>query len=141
MQRLASFLEWCKEQGIEWGSIQVAAVAQGGRGIIASNDVAADQLVLSVPACALLSSCTAKADARFITKLKGQDAQQSFWALPDDQQLAVYLLHLCACEHSVWSEYISTMPHQYTILAAFSAKAGQALQACSLPCLSLQSLW
>lgn len=65
-----SYLEWCKQHGISMHGVQPAYVAEGWRGVVATEDLSPGHIVMRVPQSMLMSSLTANQDAALPTTLQ-----------------------------------------------------------------------
>ncbi len=102
--------------------MQLAEVAEGWRGCVALEPVAAGAVLLSVPAHLLMTCVSARrADARF------EDAART---LRPAALLALHLLHEAhKGAASRWHAYVRTLPRLYTDGGGFSGAEAAALQA------------
>jgi hypothetical protein len=112
---------WACREGVAFAGVEVAQVEVGWRGCCANRDVAAGDLLLSVPARLLLTCTSARRDARLAAAAR---------TLRPDALLAVHLLHeVSKGAASRWHAYLRTLPRKFTDGGGFTAEEAAALQA------------
>lgn len=64
-----AFLAWCREQGISLHGVAPGFVAQGWRGVVATQHVPAGAVVMRVPERLLMSALSARRDPQLAAVL------------------------------------------------------------------------
>ncbi|KAL4859129.1 Protein SET DOMAIN GROUP 40 [Chlorella vulgaris] len=120
-------LAWCSAGGLRCHGVKAAFVAEGWRGVVAVQDIAAGMCVLRVPRRLLMSVESARRDPEMQAALEQADPQH---LLSSEQVLAAHLLHEAAkAPASFWHPYIRSLPPSYTTAACLSEAEVAALQA------------
>jgi hypothetical protein len=118
-----AFFKFCIAHGLKFGDIRAVFVPSGWRGVIATQDIAANTCALRVPRNILLSCETASLDAELAAVMKTCPPLSSL------SLLAVHLLHeLSKGSASLWAEYLRSLPPTYTTAISLSATEAAALQ-------------
>ena len=124
----SELLEWASAHGIVTDGVSPAAVAEGGRGLVATRDLAPGVCILHVPQRLLMSAHSARQDPAMAAALaqlgSGGDT------LSSEQLLAVHLLQqLSRGPDSFWHPYLQSLPRSYTTAACFREQDVALLQA------------
>lgn len=116
-------LSWAQSQGVVLDGVHPAYTPEGWRGILATADLPADHVVLSVPEHLLMSTRSAARDPELSAVL------QRHPRLSDRQVLMLHLLHEASKgESSFWAAYIQQLPRAYTLLEGLADEQVQQLQ-------------
>eukprot|EP00803_Ostreobium_quekettii_P008543 evm.model.scf_2881.1 EVM.evm.TU.scf_2881.1 scf_2881:1985-3226(+) len=124
-----TFLDWCQRHGIQRFGIVAAEVTEGERGLVATRQIHAGDLVLKVPGELLMSTQSARRDPD-LRGLLSRGAQE----LTPTQVLTVHLLRemskvMCSgARGSFWGPYLSQLPREYQDLRHFSAHEADLMQ-------------
>ncbi|KXZ46488.1 hypothetical protein GPECTOR_43g924 [Gonium pectorale] len=133
---------WCERHGIVLNGIAAGFVEEGWRGIVATRDLQAGEVVLRVPERLLLTSRSARRDPQLSAALLEAGAAAASGSTPPtpppsppdgvltpQQLLACHLLHEVAKgAGSFWAPYLRQLPRSYTSLPNFAPEDAAALQ-------------
>jgi len=127
------FLDWTKDNGLSYPSLEAALVEEGWRGLICTKSLRAGELLVEVPQSCLMSSRSARACPVLGPILASAKAGTA--ALSDVEIVAIHLLFESSKgRESFWGPYIDQLPPRfdgYTTLPYFTA-----LHAAELQCLA-----
>lgn len=65
-----AYRAWCEQHGIAVHGVDPAYVAQGWRGVVATQQLSAGNVIMSVPQQLLMSVISARQDARLAAELE-----------------------------------------------------------------------
>jgi hypothetical protein len=122
----AALLEFCRAGGVAARGVAAAAVARGGRGLVATAALRPGDPFLSVPRALLLSAESATRDAALCAALAAGAEQPP----PPTLRLGAHLLAEAAKGGaSFWAPYIGSLPRSYETAMCFTESDVEALQA------------
>ncbi|PRW59526.1 SET DOMAIN GROUP 40 [Chlorella sorokiniana] len=117
-------LEWCERGGVRAHGVIATIVEEGGRGLVAVDDLEPGTCLLRVPRRLLMSVESARRDPQLVAAL-----QQHGQGLSSEQVLAAHLLHECSKgPTSFWHPYLRSLPRTYTTAMCFTEAEAAALQ-------------
>jgi hypothetical protein len=121
-----TFVSWCQSHGSVINGISCQPVDHGYRGIVATRDLAANEVVLLTPHRLLLSN-TSHTNQFKDALLSFQQQHQK--PLTSFQTLACLLIYeSCQGPSSFWAPYLATIPPHYTTYEHLSSQDIAALQ-------------
>lgn len=78
-------LEWCRRGGVQWAGIEAGFVAEGWRGVLATEDIPAGTCILRVPRRLLMSVESARRDPQLAAALAAVEPASSSSPLTSEQ--------------------------------------------------------
>ena len=113
----AAFWAWATSSGVEAIRCAPGEVSEGWRGVVATDDIAADDVVLRVPGELLMSARSAARDPDLVAAFENAPSP----GLTPADRLCCHLLREAARgAASPWHLYIAQLPRAYNILACWS---------------------
>lgn len=152
---LPKLLDFCRQGGVQWHGIEAGFVAEGWRGVLATQELLSGELVAAAQlatthrhcAAALLTlppppagACVLRVPRRLLMTVESaardpdfnaalQQCSSSGVRLSSEQVLAAHLLHECSKgSASFWHPYLRTLPRAYTTAMCFTEAEAAALQ-------------
>ena len=113
----AAFWAWATSNGVEAIRCAPGEVSEGWRGVVATDDIAADDVVLRVPGELLMSARSAARDPDLVAAFENVPPP----GLTPADRLCCHLLREAARgAASPWHLYIAQLPRAYNLLACWS---------------------
>ena len=113
----AAFWAWATSNGVEAIRCAPGEVSEGWRGVVATGDIAADDVILRVPGELLMSARSAARDPDLVAAFENVPPP----GLTPADRLCCHLLREAARGvASPWHLYVAQLPRAYNILACWS---------------------
>ena len=124
----ADFWRWASSRGVVAVRCESRDVAEGWRGIVATEDIERDAVVLRVPGALLMSARSMNEDTQLCDALRAHDSSAGAGLTPADK-LTVHLLREASKgRDSPWHTYISRLPRTYNLLCVWTRRERAMLQ-------------
>ena len=124
----ADFWRWASSRGVVAVRCESRDVAEGWRGIVATEDIERDAVVLRVPGALLMSARSMNEDAQLCDAFRAYDSSAGAGLTPADK-LTVHLLREASKgRDSRWHTYISRLPRAYNLLCVWTRRERAMLQ-------------
>ncbi|EQC39050.1 hypothetical protein SDRG_03258 [Saprolegnia diclina VS20] len=106
-EKEARFLRWLTERGAKIDALAITRDLDGGRGVVATRDLAPNEVAMSIPEALMISEASVKLDP----DLGPIFARHSDLFARDDPLLATFVAHhMHLGHHSFYYPYLSTLP-------------------------------
>ena len=122
----ADFWRWARARGVVAVRCEARDVAEGWRGIVATEDIERDAVVLRVPGDILMSARSMERDEQLRDALRTHGETRSM--TPADKLAVHLLLEASRGRGSRWHEYISRLPRAYNLLCCWTRRERAMLQ-------------
>ena len=124
----ADFWRWASSRGVVAVRCESRDVAEGWRGIVATEAIERDAVVLRVPGALLMSARSMNEDTQLCDAFRAYDSSSAGAMTPADK-LATHLLREASRgRESRWHEYISRLPRAYNLLCVWTRRERAMLQ-------------
>ena len=124
----ADFWRWASSRGVVAVRCESRDVAEGWRGIVATEDIERDAVVLRVPGALLMSARSMNEDTQLCDAFRAYDSSAGAGLTPADK-LTVHLLREASKgRDSRWHTYISRLPRAYNLLCVWTRRERAMLQ-------------
>ena len=122
------FWRWASSRGVVAVRCESRDVAEGWRGIVATEDIERDAVVLRVPGALLMSARSMNEDTQLCDAFRAHDSSAGAGLTPADK-LTVHLLREASKgRDSRWHTYISRLPRAYNLLCVWTRRERAMLQ-------------
>ena len=124
----ADFWRWASSRGVVAVRCESRDVAEGWRGIVATEVIERDAVVLRVPGALLMSARSMNEDTQLCDAFRAYDSSAGAGLTPADK-LTVHLLREASKgRDSRWHTYISRLPRAYNLLCVWTRRERAMLQ-------------